>query len=228
MLDNEKNGVNLVLKMIEDGIVVKSDLIQYLKNNEPVSTPEKIRDDMEAWYKNMGIETLTGSPFRLKLPYFTGDEIYRLQKNGEMLLCLPGGINAATLGELFHMDCWAFHDPLVTLKTEQDDFWFSMKKNFEPEFFDNTFNQTVKRYKDDGKLNLSLERYIVFLARTKYLTGKYPDTVYKVWLPNTRYENKGVLIAGIDSCSRFCAYPWMPNFHSPKVGGRYVFIVDHH
>lgn len=227
-MNNESNGIDLVMQLIKDGIVVKSDLIRYLQNNDSVSSPERLRDEMEFWYKNMGIETLTGSSFRLKIPYFTEDEIKELEHNGEMLLCLPGGINAAILAKLFHMDCWAFHDPLVTLNTEKDDFWFSVKKNFEPEFTDRTSREITKRYKDAGKLNMSIERYMVFLARMKYLTGKYPDTLHKVWLPNTRYENKGVLIAGIDSRSLFCAYPWMPNFHSPKVGGRYIFIVDHH
>lgn len=227
-MNSDKNGINLVMQLIKDGIVVKSDLTRYLQNNETVSSPERVRDEMEAWYKNMGIETLTGSPFRLKLPYFTEEEIQRLENNGEVLLCLPGGIDAVILGKLFHMDCWAFHDPLVTLKTEHDDFWFSMKKSFEPEFADQPANEIAKRYKDSGKLNMSIERYMVFIARMKYLTGDYPDISYKTWLPNTRYENKGVLIAGMDSRSLFCAHAWMPNFHSPKVGGRYVFIVDHH
>jgi len=227
-MDNKKSGVDLVTQLIKDGIVVKSDLLHHLQNNELITAPEKARDKMETWYKNMGIETLTGSPFRLKLPYFTEDEIQELENNDEILLCLPGGIDAAILGKLFHMDCWAFHDPLVTLKTEHDDFWFSVKKSFEPEYTDKTSKEITKRYKDDGKLNMSIERYMVFLARIRYLTGKYPDTLFKTWLPNTRYEDKGVLIAGIDSRSLFYAHPWMPNFHSPKVGGRYIFIVDHH
>lgn len=227
-MNNDTNGVNLVIQMIKDGIVVKSDLIRYLNNNEVATLPEKARDEMEAWYKNMGIETLTGSPFRLKLPYHTEEEIQELKNNDEILLCLPGGIDAATLGKLFHMDCWALHDPLVTLKTEHDDFWFSMKKSPQPEYLDQTTNEIMKRYKDDDKLNMSIERYMVFLARMKYLTDEYPDITFKTWLPNTQYENKGVLIAGIDSRSLFCAHAWMSNFHSPKVGGRYVSIVDHH
>lgn len=227
MIDN-KQGINLVMQLIKDGIVVKSELLHTLQNNEVLTTAEKVRDEMETWYKNMGIETLTGVPFRLKLPYFTDDEIEEADRNGEVLLCLPGGIDAATLGKLFHMDCWALHDPLVTLKTEHDDFWFSTKKSSEPEFTDHTSREITKRFKDDDKLNMSIERYMVFLARMKYLTGAYPEESYKTWLPNTRYEGKGVLIAGIDSNSRFCAHAWMPNFHSPKVGGRYIYIVDHH
>lgn len=227
MLD-EKDGINLIMQLIEDGIVVKSELLRTLQKNETRTTPEKVRDEMETWYKNMEIETLTGVPFRLSLPFFTEEEIKEVEKNGEVLLCLPGGIDAATLGKLFHMESWAFHDPLVTLKTEHADFWFSTKKSMEPEFMDETSHEIAKRFKDDDKLNMSMERYMVFLARMKYLTGEYPENSYKTWLPNTKYEGKGVLIAGIDSNSKFCTQAWMPNFHSPKVGGRYVYIVDHH
>lgn len=222
------NGVELVMQLIKDGIVMKSDLIRHLKNNTSLTLPEIVRDEMETWYKNMGIETLTGCPFHLKTPYFTEGEIRELENNGEVLLCLPGGVDAITLGKLFHMECWALQDPLVTLRTEHDDFWFSTSKKFEPDFTDRTSNEITKRYKDNGKLNMSIERYMVFLARMRYLTGKYPDAFHKIWLPNTRYEEKAVLIAGMDSRSRFCAYPWMPNFHSPKVGGRYIYITDHH
>ena len=75
---------------------------------------------------------------------------------------------------------------------------------------------------------MSMERYMVFLARMRYLTGEYPDQGYKTWLPNTKYEGKGMVISGVDSNFKLCAHGWMPNFHSPKVGGRYVYIVDHH
>ena len=228
MMIDKKKGINLVLQLIKDGIVAKSDLLHTLQSNEVLTTPEKVRDEMEIWYRNMGIETLIGKPFHLNLPYFSEDEIREVEKSGEILLCLPGGIDASTLGKLFHMECWAFYDPLVTLKTEYTDFWFSTKKSSEPEFTDGTSHEISKRFKDNKKLNMSLERYMVFLARMKYLTGEYPDKSHKIWLPNTRYEGKGVLIAGIDSTSRFCAHGWMPNFHSPKVGGRYVYIVDHH
>lgn len=227
MID-EKRGTNLVMQLIKDGIVVKNDLLHTLQSEEALTTPERVRDEMEAWYKYMGIETLTGKSFRLNLPYFTEEEIKEVEANDEILLCLPGGIDAVTLGKMFHMDCWAFHDPLVTLNTEHADFWFSTKKTSEPDFLDCTPREISKRYKDDQKLNMSIERYIVFLARMKFLTGEYPEKNCKIWLPNTRYEGKGIIIAGMDSNSKFCVHGWMPNFHSPKVGGRYVYIVDHH
>lgn len=227
MID-EKKGTNLVMQLIKDGFVVKNDLLHTLQSEEVLTTPEKVRDEMEVWYKNMGIETLTGKPFRLTLPYFTEEEIKEVEANDEILLCLPSGIDAVTLGKMFHMDCWAFHDPLVTLNTEYADFWFSTKKSPEPDFLDRTPREISKQYKDDEKLNISIERYMVFLARMKYLTGEYPEKECKTWLPNTRYEGKGIVIAGIDSNSKFCAHGWMPNFHSPRVGGRYVYIVDHH
>ena len=57
-MNNEISGVNLVMQLVKDGIVVKNDLLRYLKNDESIPAPEKIRDEMEAWYRNMGIETL--------------------------------------------------------------------------------------------------------------------------------------------------------------------------
>jgi len=227
-MNYKENGTDLVMQLINDGIVVKSDLLRSLKNNEILTNREKIRDEMENWYKNMGIEMLINKSFHINLPYFTEKEIDEIQSRGEILLCLPGGIDAATLGKLFHMECWALNDSLVTRNTEYADFWFSVKKSFEPEFNDQTSHEIAKRYKENNKLNMSLERYMVLVARMRYLTGEYPDKIYKTWLPNTRYEGKGVLIAGIDSNLKFCVHAWMPNFHSPRVGGRYVYIADHH
>ena len=84
----------------------------------------------------------------------------------------------------------------------------------------------IKGGKRDGKLNMNLGRYLTFLAYMRY-KGTILDQLHKVWLPNSRYEKKGMLIAGLDSNGMLAVHGWMPNFHSPLVGGRFVEIPDH-
>lgn len=74
---------------------------------------------------------------------------------------------------------------------------------------------------------MSLERYMVFIARMRYLTGQTPDLKTKVWLTHGRYEGKAMLISGFDSNRKLSVHGWMPNFQSPLVGCRSIFIPDH-
>ncbi|HHV28106.1 hypothetical protein [Acetivibrio mesophilus] len=213
--------------MLDDGLISSQDLMRFRVNEIDKTDPEFVRYEMEAWYKTLGIENLIGRNFSLKLPYFTQEEIKELYENDEILLCVPRGITRKELGKLFNLESWALEDELISPTTEIEDFWFKMKKSFAPDFLDKTGTEVKRVMQNEGKLGLSLERYMVFIARMRYLTGTTPDSKYKVWITHGRYESKAMLIAGFDCNNKFSVHGWMPHFHSPLVGGRYVFIPDH-
>lgn len=227
MKDNLRiSTLEIISGMVEENVITGEDLKQFIKE-EDVNQPEYVRKEMEDWYKGLGIEALTGEPFSLKLPYFSRDEIAEARKNGNMLLCVPKGISKAILGELFHFDNWALHDSLITNTVEAEDFWFITKDELVPENRDLPGREIKKIYGQEGKLGMSLERYLVFAARTRYLYHKLPDTTSSTWLLNGKYEKAAFLIAGFDSEKKLAVHAWLPQFRSPKVGGRYVIIPEH-
>lgn len=221
-------GLQIIDSMLDDKVISPADLKKYQAIGENIYHPESIRREMEAWYITLGIEYLIGEKFSLSLPYFTESEIEEMYKNNEMILCVPKGVSREVLGKLFNFDSWALSDSLVTSKVESNDFWFKMKISLKPERLDSQGRELKIVYENEGKLQLSLERYMVFAARMRYLYKETPDTLTKTWIIHNRYEKKAMLIAGFDSNGKFSVQAWMPNFNSPYVGGRYVEIVDHH
>jgi len=225
--DLRTTTLETIQAMLDDGLISSQDFMRFTVNEVDKTSPEFVRFEMENWYRTCGIENILKRNFSLKLPYFTQDEIKELYENDEILLCVPQGISRKDLGQLFNLRSWALEDELVSQTDEIEDFWFKMKKSFTPDYLDKPGTEVKRVIQNEGKLGMSLERYMVFIARMRYLTGKTPDKKHKVWITHGKYESKAMLIAGFDSKENFSVHGWMPNFHSPMVGGRYVFIPDH-
>lgn len=214
--------------MLDEDVIKKQDLARFMDDmNVDKTEPEYIRNEMEQWYRTLGIEALIGRKFSLNLPYFTREEVKEAYDNGEMLICVPKGIDRQQLSKLFHLESWAITNPCVSNTTEIEDFWFKTKMSLVPEYMDQEGRTLKKVYQNENKLGLSIERYMAFVARMRYLTGETPDEKYKTWLIHGRYDGSSYLIAGFDSRTQFSVHGWMPNFHTPKVGIRYAIIPDH-
>ncbi len=221
------NTLQTIQAMIDDQIISRQDLIRFTSQGIDNTSPEYIRFEMENWYRTLGIENMVGNQFSLKTPYFSQNEIREAYENNEIILCVPKGVSRKCLGKLFNLDSWALEDELIGRTTEVEDFWFKTKSSQTPEHLDKPGLEIQRLYQGEGKLGMSLERYMVFIARMRYTVGKTPDTMHKVWLTHGKYEGKAMLIAGFDSKVHFSVHGWMPNFHTPQVGGRYVIIPDH-
>ncbi|MDE6232017.1 MAG: hypothetical protein K2M60_01535 [Lachnospiraceae bacterium] len=221
-------ALDTIESMIKDGIIKEQDLLRFKYNKINEFEPEYIRTEMEQWYKALGIEYITKEKFTLQLPYFTKEEIKESIENDELILCVPKGISKKQLGKLFCIDSWALTDNLIADTTEENDFWFIMKKSSSVEHNDKPGTEVKRLYEKEGKLGLTLERYMVFIARMRYLENITPDTNTKAWITRGMYEKNAMLIAGFDSEMKFSVHGWLKHFHSPYIGGRYVRIADHH
>jgi len=223
-----QQALSTIQAFLDDEIIQFQDLERFRVVDIDICEPEYMRCEMERWYINLGIEQLTKQPFSLSLPYFTKDEIKNAQDKGDIILCVPKGVGRADLGRLFHMDSWAFTNGFVSVTTEQEDFWFQTEKSLTPGYMDKTAVELKKIFDQERKLGMSLERYMVFLARMRTVYKQIPDQQYKTWLLNGKYENKAQLIAGFDAELELSVHAWMRNFHSPMVGARSITIPDHH
>ncbi|HEY9062625.1 MAG TPA: hypothetical protein VIO64_19320 [Pseudobacteroides sp.] len=222
-----EHALETVNAMLMDKLISAQDLRKFIPQEINTTEPEYLRQEMESWYRTLGIEELIKEKFSLKLPYFTRQEIQEAYENNEIILCVPKGISRKQLGMLFNLSSWALEDELVGQTTEIEDFWFKAKNTLTPEHTDKPGNEIKRIYEKEGKLGMSLERYMAFVARMRYLHGQTPDLKLKTWITHGRYEGKAMLVAGFDSKSKFSVHGWMPNFHTPQVGGRYVIIPDH-
>ncbi|HEY9062652.1 MAG TPA: hypothetical protein VIO64_19460 [Pseudobacteroides sp.] len=221
-MENTKQSIlSLVDNLLSQKVISPSDLRRYVRQSIDDTDPEFIREEMETWYRNAGIESIIGKKLELSPCPFTAEEILEAQQNQETILCVPKGISREEFGELFHIKSWALHDPLVTPAIEQEDCWFKVSMSLTPSYMNKSGIELCHQFEDEKKMHFSLERYLVFIARIRYLTGKTPDSEYWIWIPRGRYDRSGMLIAGFDRNASFNVHGWMPQFSASFLGARY-------
>lgn len=220
-----KNGVlHMVEELVSENVIRSSELRKYVNDALELTDPEEVRYEMEQWYRCSGIEVITGRKFELGECPFTKEEIQEAIDQDEMILCIPKGVSREELGKMFHIDSWALHDQLVTNVPEKEDFWFRTSMSLTPTDMKRTGIDIATSYEKEQKVQFSLERYIVFIARMRYLTHKTPDSEYWIWIPYGRYDRSGMLIAGYDRFGNFNAHGWMPQFSASFLGSRYGIL----
>lgn len=107
MRDLKEAALSVITEMLKEEIITPADLLCYRSNEIDTDHPDEVRSQMEHWYKTLGVEQITGKPFHLTRPYFYKEEIREFRERGELLCCLPKGLSAKDLSELFHFHTWA-------------------------------------------------------------------------------------------------------------------------
>lgn len=221
MENTKKQMLQLIDNMLTANVIQGTDLKRFTVIDNSPEEPEMIRLELELWYKGMGIEQITGEKLELSSCPFTREEIIEARESGDIILCIPKGITREQIGQLTRITSWALHDQLVTAATEQDDCWMRTSASLTPSHIKKTGIEVSHLFEDEGKYNFSLERYLIYIARIRFLTGKTPDSEYWIWLPRGRYDRSGMLIAGFDRNGGFNVHGWMPQFSVSFLGARY-------
>lgn len=223
---DKKHILQFIQSLLDDGALHPQDINSIIQKERGDFEPENVRQEIENWYIGLGIETIIENKFRLSPCPFTKQEIEIANKNNEIILCVPSGLTRQDLGKLFRIDCWALGDSLYAERVYKEDFWFRTPMTFEPPYIAMSAKEARRIFEDKDKLGFSLSRYLVYLARVKYLTGKWPDQKWWTWLLAYKYDRSGVLIAGFDSEGKLSVHGWMPNFKAKFVGARYLMVPE--
>jgi len=221
------NSLSFVQSLLNDQVISPQDLSSFATYEKNDFDPEGVREEMERWYRTLGVEDILQREFSLGHNPFTREELIEAQKQQEIVLCVPKGMTRQQLGLLFHLSSWAIADELVPDVIEVEDFWFKTKQSLLPEGLNKTGTEVQRQLEKEGKLGMSLNRYMVFVARIRYIMRKTPDVGHWVWLTRGRYDQKGMLVAGFDANHKFSVHGWLPHFQGKLCGTRYVSHPDH-
>lgn len=217
-------ALGLIQGLLADGIVSPLDLRAFAPDEVDKSDPEVVRQDYEAWFKALGIETVTGRPFTLSECPYTRAELSQAAVDGWIPVVSPKGLTMGELAETFHYESWATSDPLVSSPPEEEDLWFLTPASLVPEYSNCSAKEARQRNESGEMLGLSLQRYMILSARLRHLTGEQPDFRWWVWMLRGRYDRSGFLIAGFDPNNRFSVHAWMPGFRASFVGSRSITV----
>ncbi len=222
-----ESSVQLIQSLVSDKVIDGHDLIRFAAREQDRYNQEYVRQEMEQWYRTLGIEFITQQSFRLSPPPFTSEELAAAYASNEIVVCVPRGVTRSQLGELFRLQSWALSDELVTEGKEVGDFWFTTKRSEVPDGRNKRGTQVMEELERDGKLGMTLNRYMAFVARMRHETGRTPDIGHWIWLTRSQYDQRGVLVAGFDSRAKFSVQGWLPSFQGGRCGVRYVTHPDH-
>lgn len=226
MLETKNGVLQMVEELIAENVIRPSELRIFVNSAADLTDPEEVRYEMEQWYRCSGIEVITNRKFQLSECPFTKEEIEEAHRQNEMILCVPRNVSREELGKMFNIDSWALHDQLVTKVPEKEDCWFRTSMSLTPTDMKRTGIDIATSYEKEHKVQFSLERYLVFIARMRYLLHKTPDSEYWIWISYGRYDRSGMLIAGYDRFGEFNAHGWMPQFSASFLGSRYGILPE--
>ena len=226
MTIDKRNIIHFIKSLLNDGSLHPDDLNFIIQRNMNHLEPEGLRQELENWYKGLGIEIITGQKFHLSACPFTKEEINKINENNEIILCAPAGVSRQQLGKLFRINCWALEDSLYPEKVRKKDFWFKTLMTFKPSYVNLSAKEIRRIFEDENKLGFSLSLYLIFLTRMKFLIGKWPDQEWWTWLLAYKYDRSGFLITGFDSQGKFSAHGWMSDFRAKFVGARYLTLPE--
>ena len=212
----------LIKKLINENKIDKKQIWSLVNEQQvEVNNPIFLKKEMENWYIGMGINDITGTDLSLDACPFSKEEIDLAISNDEMILCVPKNVSRRQLGKLFRIESWALDDELVEDSIEKNDLWFKTKVSPSPEFIRECGIDITRRFREEKKVLFSLEIYLVFIARYRFLFNATPDSEYWIWLCKGRYDRSGMLIAGFDRNKQFNVHGWMPHFSAGFLGARY-------
>ena len=98
MLETKQNVLSLIEVMLRQGILTSQELSCYAKPvEEDLYDPEFVRQDLEQWYRNLGLESILDRKLTLTPCPFTRAEIEEAHCNQEIILCVPRDVNRRQL-----------------------------------------------------------------------------------------------------------------------------------
>lgn len=218
----EKIYTQLIRRLVNENKVDRKEIWSFINERQiSVNDPLLLKKEMENWYIGMGINDIIGRNLSLSDCPFSKEEIELALKQNEMILCIPKNVSRKQLGKLFRIKSWAIDDKLVEESIEKNDLWFKTKTNPAPGFIRESGIDITRKLRDENKILFSLEIYLVFIARYRFLFNTIPDSEYWIWICKGRYDRSGMLIAGFDRYKQFNAHGWMPQFSAGFLGARY-------
>ncbi len=207
--------------LIATNEIKSTELKRYIAGTAGIEETDELRNNLEEWYRCAGFEHIVGRKLVLSECPFTKQEIIEATENDEIILCIPRDVSRQQIADMFGFKSWAVSDKLATQVVEKEDLWFKTSRSLKPVDMKITGWELVEKTKELKKIGYSLERYMIFIARIRYLYGVTPDQEYWVWIPQGRYDRSGMLIAGFDRTGNFNVHGWMPQFSGSFLGARY-------
>lgn len=199
--------IRLIDHSLRDGQVARRDLLRTVCDT--FYRPEWVRLDLEQWLTRMGIMDAMGSGAQSVPPCpFTEQELRVADENNEIAIVVPAELRREHLAKSFDIGHWAISEKEVVSPSSSQGTWLLVSANAGLSYLGKSCAEAVSEAEKSGHTGLSLEEYILFAQRFRYLMGKLPDSADWTWLPRSSYASSLVLCGGFPAYNDLFVNVW--------------------
>jgi hypothetical protein len=208
----------IILRLVEEAVasghLARRDVWRIVSNT--TYDPDAVRLDLARWLADVGLLAALGIDGRRIGRCPIGEkELRAADERNEIPLVVPAGLRREHLARAFGQRHWVFTEPGMTSEEpDAGERWLLVSAS------DSLFKQgdscvdACTAAGEAGLAGLSLEEYVLFAYRLRYLTGVLPDRETWTWLPRTSYASL-VVCAGFPDNSELFVNIWpSTEFHS--------------
>lgn len=199
--------VRLIEHSLRDGQVARRDILRTVCDT--FYRPEWVRLDLEQWLIQTGTMEAMGSAVRSLPPCpFTEQQLRAADENNEIAIVVPAGLRREHLAKAFDIRHWAISETDVALTGDSQGAWLLVSANDALSFLGKSCSEAVSEAEKSGHTGLSLEEYVLFAQRFRYLMGRLPDSTDWTWLPRSSYASSLVLCGGFPAYNDLFVNVW--------------------
>lgn len=199
--------IRLIEHSLQEGQIARRDVLRAVCDT--FYHPEWVRLDFEHWLAETGITAAIGvEPRRLPPCPFGADELRAADENDEIPVAIPAGLRREHLAKAFGIRHWAISEANVTSMDAGKPVWLLVSAREGLSFVGKSCTEAVVAAEKTGHTGLSLEEYVVFAQRFRYLTGCAPDSIDWTWLPRSAYATSLVPCGGFPAQNDIFVNVW--------------------
>lgn len=199
--------IRLIEHSIAEGQIARRDVLRAVCDT--FYHPDWVRLDFEHWLGETGITGAIGVATQ-PLPRcpFSTEELRAADENGEIPVAMPAGLRREHLAAAFGIKHWAISEANVSSMEAGKPVWLLVSAREGLSFVGKSCTDAVAAAEKTGHTGLSLEEYVVFAQRYRYLTGRAPDSVDWTWLPRSAYATSLVPCGGFPAQNDIFVNVW--------------------
>jgi hypothetical protein len=199
--------IRLIEHSLHEGQIARRDVLRTVCDT--FYHPEWVRLDFEEWLARTGITAAMGDTAEGLPPCpFTRDDLRKADEADEIPIAIPSGLRREHLAKALGIRHWAISEANVTSIGSGEPVWLLVSAREGLSSLGKSCTEAVAAAEKSGYTGLSLEEYVVFAQRYRYLTGRAPDSVDWTWLPRSAYATSLVPCGGFPAHNDIFVNVW--------------------
>lgn len=217
--------IQLLRRSLDEGQVGRRDVLKVVCDT--FYQPDWVRLDLAQWLAATGVIAAMGAAAKPLTPCpFTEAELRAADERNDVPVVVPAGLRRKHLAEAFAIGHWAISEAKVASEETTGDQWLLVSADKGLSCLGEACKDAMAAAERSGRTGLSLEEYVLFAQRIRYLSGSFPDDLNWTWLPRSSYQSSLVLCGGYPAYNDLFVNVWPWGEFQSNIGLRTARRAD--